>query len=178
MSTARPSSGQVVPPEATGRRFLDVGMICTRGVTAGLFGGFAFILANMWFSAAHGKPAVAPLLAISTIFHGSAMPEMQPAEVVIGLVTHFALSLVFGVVFAAVVAFLRLAERPLVLVGAGLAYGLLLYLVNFQILSRLFFPWFVNPNGPNQLFELWIHPIGFGLFLVPFFLATSSAARR
>jgi len=52
------------------------------------------------------------------------------------------------------------------------------YVVNFQILARIWFPWFVNPKGPNQLFELWIHPVAFGLFLVPFFLGAAAFAGR
>lgn len=50
--------------------------------------------------------------------------------------------------------------------------------MNFQILARIWFPWFVNPKGPNQLFELWIHPVAFGLFLVPFFLGAAAFAGR
>ncbi|MGH3625822.1 MAG: hypothetical protein ACRDRL_00020, partial [Sciscionella sp.] len=85
-------------------------------------------------------------------------------------VLHVGLSLVFGMVFALLVGMLGLEGKPLTLTGSAIVYGLLLYVVNFQILARLFFPWFVNPKGPNQPFELWIHPIAFGLLLVPFLL--------
>lgn len=148
----------------------DIGAIFARGATAGLVGGLVFALANMWFAASGGKPAVAPFLAISTIFHASPMPVMDPAEVVIGLVTHVALSVLFGIVFAVAVTVLGLGRRPLLLVTASVIFGLALYVVNFQVFGRLFFTWFVNPNGPNQVFELWIHPVAFGLVMVPFFL--------
>ncbi len=150
----------------------------TRGAVAGLAGGLLFALANMWYADAHGKPLVAPFLAISTIFHGTDMPVMSQPDVIAGLVTHLGLSLLFGMVFAVGVTLLRLATRPLLLLGAGLVYGLVLYVVNFQIIARVAFPWLVNPKGPNQLFELWIHPIAFGLLLVPFFLSFRVAARR
>ena len=52
-----------------------------------------------------------------------------------------------------------------VLLGA-LAFGIGLYVFNFQILGRLFFEWFLE--GPNQLFEIFIHAV-YGLLVVPFF---------
>jgi hypothetical protein len=151
---------------------VDVGAIFARGAVAGLVAGVTFILANMWYADAHGKPPVAPFLDISTIFHGSDAPVISADNVVAGLVTHTGLSMLFGIVFAVGVAVARLGARPLLLTAAGPIYGLLLYLVNFQILGRAFFGWFVDPNGPNQGFEVWIHAVGFGLVLVPFFLTT------
>lgn len=117
---------------------------------------------------AHGKPSVAPFLDISTIFHGQKMPVVSPENVVVGLVTHIALSMLFGVVFAVLI--VPLLRTNTLLVGGAVVYGLLLYVVNFQIFARAFFPFFVDPKGPNQIFELWIHPVAYGLFLVPFFL--------
>ena len=59
----------------------------------------------------------------------------------------------------------------MLLVLGGLAYGLALYLVNFQIIARLFFPWFVDERGPGQVVEIIVHPLAYGLVLVPFFLS-------
>jgi len=151
-----------------------VGDLVTRGVAGGLFGGVAFAIANMYYADAHGKPAVAPFLDIATIFHHQKMPMMSPENVVTGLVLHVALSMVFGVVFALVV--VPVARGAAMVAVGGLAYGLVLFVVNFQIFGRVFFPWFTNPKGPNQLFELWIHPVAYGLFLVPFFLGMRNAA--
>ena len=50
-------------------------------------------------------------------------------------------------------------------VAAGLTGGLAFILV------KLFFPWFVDPRGPNQILELIVHPLAYGLVLVPFFLS-------
>ena len=154
---------------------MRVNQLLLQGSVAGLFAGLFFLLANMLFATAHGKPAVAPLLSISTIFYRSKMPMMTPEAVVAGLTLHLFLSMIFGIVFAlAVLPFLR--NIPALLVGS-LVFGLLLYVVNFQILGRLFFPFFLNPKGPNQGFELWIHPVAYGLFLVPFFLSVSGPGR-
>ena len=54
---------------------------------------------------------------------------------------------------------------------AGIAYGLLLYVINFQVLGRTAFPWFTNPLGPPQDFEVFIHAV-FGLLLVPFLIGS------
>jgi hypothetical protein len=149
---------------------LTVDQLLTRGVAAGLTGGQVFIVANMYWAFSQGAPPVAPFLAISTIFRFSDQPMMGPPEVIIGLVTHLTLSILFGVVFALLAPLLRSAAA---LIGGGLLYGLLLYVVNFQVFGRLFFPWFTNPEGPNQIVELILHPLAFGLFLVPFFLAVA-----
>lgn len=53
------------------------GVACPRGDRR-LGRRLGFILANMWYAVGSSKPAVAPFLAISTIFHGSAMPVMTP----------------------------------------------------------------------------------------------------
>jgi hypothetical protein len=145
----------------------DLGGLLTRGAVAGLTAGWAFILANMWFAASQGGPAVAPFLAISTVFHASAKPVVSPENVVVGLTLHLALSLAFGLGFAFLVPLLRRAGW---LFAGGAAYGLALYLLNFQILGRTVFPFFTSPAGPNQVFEVLVHPLVFGLLLAPFFL--------
>jgi hypothetical protein len=111
-------------------------------------------------------PAVAPLLDISTIFNLQGQPVVSPENIVIGLVTHLTLSALFGMSFALIV---PLLSGPRALVLGSVAFGVALYLINFQILGRLFFEWF--QEGPNQLFELFIHAV-YGLLLVPFFASS------
>ena len=148
-------AGDLAHQEISGLR-RDPGGLLTRGAVAGLTAGWAFILANMWFATSQGGPAVAPFLAISTVFHASANPVANPENVVVGLTLHLALSLAFGMGFALLVPLLR---RTGWLFAGGAAYGLALYVVNFQILDRTVFPFFTNPAGPNQVFEvlvLWV----------------------
>ncbi len=144
--------------------------IFTRGSVAGFVGGVGFLLATMAFVTTKDLPAVAPLIDISTIFHGQDTPTPSPENMLVGLVTHTGLSILFGIGFALLVTAVPTLRRVPLLVGAAIAYGLLLYLVNFQILGRTLFPWFTNPKGPNQGFEVFIHAV-YGLMLVPFFLA-------
>jgi uncharacterized membrane protein YagU involved in acid resistance len=110
------------------------------------------------------------MIDISTIFHGQDQPVPSPDNVVVGLVTHLTLSIAFGVVFGLLV--LLLPRRVFVVLAAGVVYGLLLYVVNFQIFGRTLFPWFTNPKGPDQGFEVFIHAV-FGLLLGPFVIGRS-----
>jgi len=135
-----------------------------RGVVAGTAAGLLFLLANMWYADSQGLPAVAPLYDISTIFHFADKPQPSPENLVIGLVVHFTLAAGFGAMFALLA---PLARGRGMLVGLGAGFGLALYVVNFQILGRLFFEWF--QEGPNQAFEVVAH-LGYGLLLVPFAL--------
>lgn len=144
----------------------------TRGTVAGLGSGLVFLIATMGFVTTKGLPAVAPMIDISTIFHGQDKPVPSPENVVVGLVTHLTLAMLFGIGFAIVV--VPILKRLPLLVASGIAYGLLLYVINFQILGRTLFPWFTNPKGPNQGFEIFIHAV-FGLLLVPFFLDRPSS---
>ena len=144
------------------------------GAVAGLFAGLVFLLANMGWAVRGDKPAVAPLIDISTIFRVADMPKPTSENVVVGLVTHPTLSLAFGIGFALLVPLLR---KPAALVAGGVLYGLALYLINFQVLGRLVFEWFTNPMGPPQGFEVFIHAV-YGLLLVPFFAGALRAGSR
>jgi hypothetical protein len=142
----------------------EVGDRIARGTVAGLAAGLVFLVANMLWATKADLPAIAPLVDISTIFNFDDVANPTTENMFIGLVTHLTLSASFGVAFAALVPLLRDVRW---LAAGGLAFGVALYLVNFQILGRTAFPWF--QEGPDQLFELVAHA-GFGLLLVPFFL--------
>jgi hypothetical protein len=153
------------PPELR-----DFGQLITRGAIAGIASGLVFLIATMGYVTTKGLPAVAPMIDISTIFHGQDRPVPNPDNVVVGLVTHLTLSVAYGVVFAVLVS--MLPRRALVVLAAGVVYGLLLYVVNFQTFGRTLFPWFTNPEGPDQGFEVFIHAV-FGLLLAPFLIGRS-----
>jgi hypothetical protein len=154
------------------RELPDVGQSVSRGAVAGIVSGLVFLIATMGYVTTKDLPAVAPMIDISTIFHGQDRPVPNPDNVVVGLVTHLTLSVVYGVVFALLVGFLP--RRAVIVFAAGVVYGLLLYVVNFQIFGRTLFPWFTNPNGPDQGFEVFIHAV-FGLLLAPFLIGRSRA---
>ncbi|HJP78249.1 MAG TPA: hypothetical protein VJ914_28505 [Pseudonocardiaceae bacterium] len=62
-------------PQTLTSPIVDIGGLVSCGAIAGLTAGLGFILANMWFATASGKPPLAPFLAISTVYHASAMPQ-------------------------------------------------------------------------------------------------------
>jgi hypothetical protein len=159
------STAYIHPPELH-----EVGERFTRGATAGIVAGLVFLIATMGYVTTKGLPAVAPMIDISTIFHGQDRPVPSPDNVMVGLVTHLTLSVAYGVAFAVLVS--MLPRRALIVLAAGVVYGLLLYVVNFQIFGRTLFPWFTNPEGPDQGFEVFIHAV-FGLLLAPFLIGRS-----
>lgn len=148
----------------------EIGDRVARGTVAGVAAGLVFLVANMLWATKSDLPAVAPLIDISTIFNFDDVANPTTENMLVGLVTHLTLSAVFGVAFALLVTFLRDLR---LLAAGGIAFGVALYLVNFQILGRTAFPWF--QEGPDQVFELFAH-IGFGLLLVPF--SWDGASRR
>lgn len=150
----------------------DIDRRLARGVIAGTAAGLLFLLANMWFAVSKGMPAAAPLYDISTIFHFADKPEPTPENAVVGLVTHLTLAAAFGVLLALVA---PLLGSRAALWGGGIGFGVVLYLVNFQILGRIAFEWF--QVGPNQTFELFAHA-AYGLALVPFLLGFVGADKR
>jgi hypothetical protein len=150
----------------------EIGDRVSRGTVAGVGAGLVFLVANMLWATKAGLPAVAPLIDISTIFNVDDVANPTTENMLIGLVTHLTLSAAFGIAFAMLVPFLRGAR---VLTAGAVAFGIALYLVNFQVLGRTAFPWF--QEGPDQWFELVAHA-GFGLLLVPFFLGRRFTDRR
>lgn len=141
------------------------------GAVAGFVAGLGFILANMIFATSQGSPAIAPFAAIATTFYFDDAPQMNLNYIVTGVIVHFINSVVFGIIFGLVVLFLKNTKM---LVVAAIAYGLAMYVVNFLILGSLVFKLF-SPfveGGPNQIFELIIHPAVFGVLLIPFFVHT------
>ncbi len=132
---------------ASRAKAFDVSNLLTTGAVAGLTVGFVFILANMIYATSQPAlvdvpdglklPASAPLLDIGTVFYFDDMPQMIPAYPFAGLITHFSLSIVFGLIFA--LALVPLFSNARALLVGGVVYGGLLYIVNYQILGRLVF---------------------------------------
>jgi hypothetical protein len=140
-----------------------------RGVIGGVVSGAVFIVATMWFVASTGGPAVMPLRMISTIVLGDAAMGKGTTSPGLGLLVHLVLSAGFGVAFGLVVPWLRTNGTVAV---AGVGYGVLLYLVDFQVLARLFFTTFKMANQP---FEVVVHVV-FGVLLA--FAFFGSGVRR
>ncbi len=151
------------------RRPLDPGGLLLRGVAGGLVAGVVFLLAHMWFALSQGMSALSPMYIMATVFRASEVPVHSPEEAVVGLVTHGALSLGFGMGFGLLlVPWLRSVRG---LVAGALGFGLVLWVVNLHVLGRFIFTAFSPSAVEFQVFGGLAHVFVFGLLMVPFFLA-------
>jgi len=142
-----------------------------RGAVGGEIGGAVFAVFTLWFTTSLDSPGKAALLMISTVATGSGSIESGSANVATGVLVHLALSAAYGVIFAQFVD--RMRTNATLLLTAGL-YGLLIYAVNFQILSPLYFHAFQDANQP---FMLLVHII-YGQLLVVIFVSRGVRSRE
>jgi uncharacterized membrane protein YagU involved in acid resistance len=146
------------PPVTRGRTSCPQGTR-RRGRGGGRRGGIVFAVVSMIYAAAAGPGAWAPPRMIATILGFEMAPVFAAVPVVVGLVLHIILSAIYGAVFAVVIGS---AARALVL-AAGIAFGLALYVANFHVFAQLEqFATFRMMAG--NWFEITVHAV-FGLLL-------------
>lgn len=101
----------------------------------GLIAGIVMAMVAMMATAILGMGLWAmPAMIAGLILGPSATMDVTPVVIIVGLMIHMALSMMFGIVYAAVV---NTVTRERVLTGLGL--GLLLWVFNFYVLG-LFIP--------------------------------------
>lgn len=125
------------------------------GAVGGFLAGVAFIALTCWYSATLGNDPLAPFRVIASM---APAPDVIPT-LWLGMALHSALSVFFGMVFAA---FTALTRGNGTLMPAGFLFGGLIYVINFQILAR-FVGQFAAFRGVNQPFEVAIHLMFGGL---------------
>jgi len=140
-----------------------------RGALGGVLAGLVFAGVTMWFAHSTGGTPDMALRMISTIVKGDAAMAAGTTSPALGAVVHVVLSALFGMVFALAVP--RFRSNGTVAL-AGTIYGLLLYVVNFLLLTPLVFTTFRDVNQP---FEVFAHLV-FGTLLA--FAFFGSGARR
>lgn len=109
-------------------------------VIAGLVGGLVFMLVQMIGQAmiAGGSIWAFPRYVAALIMGRDVLlGDLSVAVIVVGLLLHFLLALIFGLILAAIIHEWNL----LVGVVVGALFGLALYAINYYTMSR-FFPWF------------------------------------
>lgn len=132
------------------------------GAIGGFLAGVAFIALTSWFFTSMGRPALAPFRVIATIAQGGPPPT---TDLWVGMAIHSALSAVFGIVFALLTAMVRSNGT---LMAAGVLYGGIIYVIDFQVLAR-FVERFSVFRMANQPFEVAVHLV-FGAVLALFVL--------
>jgi uncharacterized membrane protein YagU involved in acid resistance len=96
----------------------------------------------------------------------SSTPLMTAALTGMGL--HMTLSIIYGLIFAWVVANVRALQTTATVIGGGAAFGLLLWLINFYVIAPpAGWVWF--PTMANPVQQIISHVIGFGLVLGVYF---------
>ncbi len=140
------------------------GMI-KQGALAGIVAGVVFAAFEMIVSAIMmgAEAFFMPLRMIGAIALGSAALEPNyslAAAGFAGLLVHMALSVVYGIIFAAAMSQWRRGDGFTVLLAT--LYGIALWLVNFYVIAPIAFPWFLEANPVVQFIA---HAFFFGTVL-------------
>ncbi len=141
------------------------------GVIGGIIAGIIFAIAEMiGGSVIDGSPFFMPLKAFASIPIGKEPPKIAWATAVpVGVISHMALSIIYGVIFALIIAYLpMLRVSPVLIVVAAAVYGFLLWLINFFALpSAISRPWFkMAPKGEQFVYHTIFYGAVLGLYLV------------
>lgn len=146
------------------RREAFAGTVLREGLLGGLVAGAILALAQMGLAAAMGASVLVPWAFFASVLLGreAFAAELNLSIFVVGFVAHFILSALFGLLWGAIAQSvsrgIRDAWGPHAL--AATIYGLLLWLVNFQVIARLVYPWFLETGTLTQLV---LHGLAFGL---------------
>jgi hypothetical protein len=128
----------------------------TAAAVSGLAAGaILMVLDLIWSALFHPEGPWRISHMIAPIFTRTAPPEegyvFSVGVVAIALATHYVLGVVFGVLMAMVMTQLRLDTRPDFAVATGAILGVVLYILNFEVLAGLLFPWLVSLRGWETL---------------------------
>lgn len=113
---------------------------------AGLIAGAVFVMMEMALIATVGNGMIwGPPRMMAAIVMGEGVlpppPTFDFMIVMVGMIVHFVLSVVLGLILGWAIAKWRLGMT--MAIAVGLVFGLIIYLVNFYVMTGLF-PWFAN----------------------------------
>ncbi len=110
------------------------------GAIGGVVAGIFMAMTSMVWMWASQEGFFKPLNLIASIVMGedAIAPGFQMTEAIVGMMLHLIMSTVFGVIFAWIIA--NTAWSSSTIVAIGIAYGLLLWIVNVVIINALFIP--------------------------------------
>jgi len=146
------------------------------GMGLGLLAGLVFVAVEIGFATASGLGPAWPFRLFSSVALGRDALDLLPADdaILLGTSLHVVLSALYGIAYgvynAALIDETRTAWLRQSLIGTG--FGVLLWVMNVQVLALSHFPWFLElPQGP----QLVMHALGFGL---PLGLLYAAVERR
>lgn len=148
-----------------------------QGFWFGIAAGIIFGIMEMIGAALMGDPLLMPLRMFASVVLGQAALSTTPLStaVIVGTIAHLVLSGIFGFVFGFIASRLSADTRRSwgAQVAIGLLFGAALWLVNFQIIARALYPWFLNTP---QLLQVLMHALFFGLPLALFYASAERSA--
>ncbi|MBI2896267.1 MAG: hypothetical protein HYY06_22105 [Deltaproteobacteria bacterium] len=144
----------------------------SNGAGSGLIAGVIFGVMEIVGAAIMGMPPLQPLRMFASVLLGGDALRETPLGLaaLIGIVVHLVLSAAFGVIYA-------LLNRPLAAKvrtsfsresALGLLYGLVLWVVNVQVIARFAYSWFLETP---QFLQAVMHAVFYGLPLAVMYVA-------
>ena len=117
-------------------------------------GAILMVLDLFWSTAVMGTGPWITSRRIAAIFLGSdtlKVADFSVGTVALALVVHYSLGVFSGLVLAWIFSRLRYGATVSMDLLVGAVFGLIIYIVNFYVLTRLF-PWFAESRGAATLF--------------------------
>lgn len=153
----------------------DRSRLIREGIQYGVAAGVLFAVVEAIAAAAMGQPALRPFrLFASVIVFRDALTWSGGLALVVGALVHLVLSALFGAIYGGVLAGLGRGARESAGAGAalGVIFGFALWLVNFQVIARVLYPWFLD--APQAMHAV-LHAVFYGL---PLGVLVGAAERR
>ncbi len=146
---------------------------------AGLIAGAVFIVLEMILVplVGGGSPWGPPRMIAAIVMGPEVLPGPETPPTfsfgifVVALIVHFVLSLVLAAIFVWVLAKWGLTMAMAVLAGA--VFGLVVYVINFYLLTAVF-PWFAMARNPITIFAHLV----FGAVLAWVYMASAARTRH
>ena len=155
-------------PAVDRRDSMDSVWAIKHGLIGGVIAGVVFLIAEMIGSVLLGGELLAPFQAFASIPLGQMPPEIAIGTAIpVGFVTHFVLSIIYGVIFALIVMVVpAMRASSNMLIAAATIFGTLLWIVNFFVLpSVIGRPWFATaPMIPQFVYHAFFYGTVLGLY--------------
>lgn len=148
------------------------------GLGLGIIAGVIFAIVEIAGAAMMGNPPLMPLRMFASVVLGQAALATVSlgVAVLVGTIAHLVLSALFGLIYVALNR--RLSPAAQASRGSqslmGLVFGAAVWLVNFQIIARILYPWFL---GTPQFLQFMMHALFFGLPLGLLYARSERRAR-
>jgi hypothetical protein len=136
--------------------------IIKEAALAGLIGGAVLAAGQTLVAAAGGLDPGAPWALAASVVAGEQAPGLSLGRFLLGAFIHFGLATLFGALFGVIVAKIsRPVRNNLTLeLAGGAVYGLVIWVINQQIVGRVLYPWYLDFNPALQAL---VHALFYGV---------------